>query len=214
MRTQLLRLGIAFSLVLATGLIGCGTEQTMSPGQDVTSIDSVDPGGSEHSASSSEVAGATPGAVSSAFGLRLPVLDPVVDVVGGTTIGVSGEGLDVLLTKTVSARRGGVVQVGRYKLTFPPNALAEDTEITIAQGLSNDLSTTFELLPHGIQFQEPVTLEVWLGDKLLSPADDVRQYWWDDSSDTYVDMGGTWSYPTMSTPIEHFSKWKSGRAGW
>ncbi|MEZ4651189.1 MAG: hypothetical protein R3E97_20845 [Candidatus Eisenbacteria bacterium] len=203
MRHHLLRLGVAFSLFLVTGLTGCGTEHTVAPTQD-TAV-SAGPDG---------LGGTGTGVESSAFGLRLPLLDPVVDIVEGTTIGASGDGLEVLLTKTVSARRGGVVQVGRYKLTFPPNALAEDTEITIAQGVSTNLSTTFELLPHGIQFQEPVTLEVWLGDMLLSPTDDVRQYWWDETSNTYVDMEGTWSYPTVSTPIEHFSKWKSGRAGW
>jgi len=116
-------------------------------------------------------------------------------------------------TKHIAAT-GGSFQFGRIALEFPPGALAEDTDITIVQFKDTEGKVDFELYPHGLQFQVAVTLTVYMGGTGLDAGDDVRQLWWNEDTGDWVDIGGVWSYPTMITPLEHFSRYQAGRVGW
>lgn len=114
----------------------------------------------------------------------------------------------------IDAKAGGQLQSGRVRLDFPPGALTEDTEITIVNLKRADEKVYFELLPHGLQFQIPVSLTVYLGGTGVGPHDDLRQYWWDTNTGEWVDIGGAWQFPSLVTSLDHFSRYRTGRAGW
>ncbi len=120
--------------------------------------------------------------------------------------------IDVLKSKVISAVSGGKLSAGLVNICVPPGALNVDTEISIVVLHGANDEVDFELLPHGTTFNVPVTLEVNMNTD-YGPHDDVRQYWLDETTGDWVDVGGTWHHPTMTTEIDHFSRWKT-RAGW
>ena len=118
-------------------------------------------------------------------------------------------------TRLIRARNGGEVQQGRFKVTIPPGALASDTYITI-----RDRSYWYvrcELEPHGIQFQQPVTLEIDLRGLSWAPYTDWSVFWHEDD-DTWVDQHGVFANGRVSAQLWHFSEYAPGadrgRAGW
>ena len=136
-----------------------------------------------------------------------------IEDVDGLLERVSLQDIKKLKTEEIEAEDGGKISVGKVKLTIPPGALGEDTEISIVVLYGDDGDVDFELLPHGITFNVPVTLEVNFN-KMYTKKDDVRQFWLDETTSDWVDVGGTWKYPTMTTEIDHFSRWRAGRVGW
>lgn len=117
-------------------------------------------------------------------------------------------------TVRIDAKTGGTNWFGRVSVEIPKGALKKDTDITvciITEGLE---FLDFELLPHGLQFNKPVTVRVNTHGLGLSADDDVTQYWWDEAALEFVDIGGQWNYPTMTSTLDHFSKYRTGRAGW
>lgn len=91
------------------------------------------------------------------------------------------------VTVLVSAERGGVVQMGRYRLEFPAGALAQDTAITIQQ--ADPLTMTVHLLPHGLQFLRPVTFTSQVGDLLSPSSHRVGISWRNDDDGTWDVVG-------------------------
>ena len=69
----------------------------------------------------------------------------------------------------VSARDGGVVQGGRYTLTFPKKSLPYDAEIVIKEYAPGIL--IWEMEPHGIVFKRPVLLTVDLSGTRAAGSD-------------------------------------------
>ena len=69
----------------------------------------------------------------------------------------------------VSAREGGVVQGGRYMLTFAKNSLPYDAEIVIREYRPGIL--VWEMEPHGIVFSRPVKLTVDLSGTSAAGSD-------------------------------------------
>lgn len=196
MQNSLRRLGCSFIAVLVLVTVGCSGDVATSP---------IGAGAPEWQKTQT----ATP------MGKRAPTETPEerwTDLIGGTSVEV-GDTTTVNVSELISASKGGVIWAGRYQLTIPARALREDTVITIRQTWQNDGVVGFELLPHGLQFRKAVDLRVWLGDKAQA-GDAVSLYWWDAGAADYVDMGGTWAAPYLTTQIWHFSQWKAGRAGW
>jgi hypothetical protein len=117
------------------------------------------------------------------------------------------------LTQFVTAAEGGVVQYGIYRLTFPAQALAADTYITI-EDPGNGYAMC-ELSPHGIQFAAPVLFEIDLTRVDIDRYADLGIYWYDESSDIWVDQGATRDDDRVWIGLNHFSQYVlAGRAGW
>jgi hypothetical protein len=115
-------------------------------------------------------------------------------------------------TAYIEAAAGGRVQYGRFALTFPPGALAEDTYITISNPGNGLLMC--ELEPHGIRFNVPVTLEMDLRGLRWQPYTDWSIYWLDPEAEQWVDEGGSFQGGSLRVGLLHFSTYAAGRAGW
>jgi hypothetical protein len=110
---------------------------------------------------------------------------------------------------------GGLVTIGRYSVLVPPGALASTTVITIIVR-EEEGYVSCELLPHGTTFAKPVTLRMDIRETDLAATTSVTIYWLNDATATWVDVGGTLdpSGLTVSTNLNHFSRFAAGRAGW
>lgn len=150
------------------------------------------------------------------------VSDPqfVVDLEPAAAIGATGNdpgGFETTAaqSKFIRASKGGTVQIGRYTLTIPPNALGNNQTYEIRYDLS-DPRVVFELYPHGASFNVPVSIDVNMAGTDAANYDDVTLYWFDESLDQWVDVGGTWNKSTgiLTQQLNHFSQYGGGRAGW
>lgn len=117
-------------------------------------------------------------------------------------------------SKLICAEDGGFVSNGRVTLEFPPNALSEDTEITIET--YTDGTLTVELGPHGIEFNAPVIMTVDLTGttaETMSSATTTIWYnpnenWWE--TITKLESGDS---NVVSASLEHFSKFSQQVGG-
>jgi hypothetical protein len=110
----------------------------------------------------------------------------------------------------ISADIGGTITSGRFTLVFSPNALDEDTEITIE--VINDGTLGVELGPHGIQFNQPVVLEMDLtGTTAEGEGDAASTLWFNEDQGWWEAMPHlNGNEDRLKTTLEHFSKYKAG----
>lgn len=91
--------------------------------------------------------------------------------------------------KFISAAQGGFVELNGFRVDIPAGALPYSTTVTIDLPSDNVLAKRVmaEFGPHGIQFNQPVTLSFPLTNVLLSggPVEVAR---WED--DHWVGLGG------------------------
>ena len=113
----------------------------------------------------------------------------------------------------ISAEEGGIITNGRVTLEFPPQALSEDTEITIEMATDGTLGV--ELGPHGIQFNKPVIMEMDLtnttGEGLGNTSStfwfNEGQGWWEEMPQLYGNED------ELKAELKHFSSYEAGVAG-
>lgn len=114
----------------------------------------------------------------------------------------------------VSATEGGTVTNGRVTLIFPAGALNEDTEITIDMAEDNILGV--ELGPHGIQFNEPVTLRFDLtGTSAEGRGDEAGTLWYNEELNQWerVEKGNSGDANHTEAILEHFSRYGNDIGG-
>ena len=125
-----------------------------------------------------------------------------------------GSGLEIqatmVATKVVSAAEGGVVSNGYFSLYFPPDALAEDTEITIE--MPRYPEAVVRLGPHGIKFNKEVTLSLPLG-VVETEADGYKVLWHNDDTGLWEDVGGYTEGGMIKADLEHFSEYGQSKLG-
>lgn len=117
-------------------------------------------------------------------------------------------------TKRIDRDDGGTVLLDGIELVFPPKSLEHDTDITIVRYPTTPDRVVFDLLPHGIEFEKPVTLTIDVALSELRPWDEVTIYWWDPDEKAWVDLEADWNYPLVTVTLDHFSRYGTGRAGW
>ncbi len=121
----------------------------------------------------------------------------------------------VVDSELVDAEQGGVVRVGNTTLSIPPNALAEDTVITLSKPvnaltLDRDGLEYLMLEPSGLMFQSPVTLTITYTDSGVFDEEYLNVAAFNENT-------GEWQYApilgqdmaqnTIQVPISHFSWW-------
>lgn len=141
----------------------------------------------------------TPSQDSTMPGVESPLFAELV-----TSSGSSGRDMvaTASVSQLVSAAEGGVVTNGYYSLYFPPGALDEDTQITI--DMPRYPEAVVELGPHGIQFNEPVTLSLSV-DRVESLADSYDVYWFNEDTALWENIGGYMAAGAACVNLEHFS---------
>jgi hypothetical protein len=91
-------------------------------------------------------------------------------------------------------------------LQFQAGALTEDTVVTIVREKEADGQVHFQLLPQGLDLLIPATVTVDMSEIMANPRDTARMCSWVDESETWVDIGGSWKYPRMTSTLDHFSR--------
>lgn len=115
------------------------------------------------------------------------------------------------VSQMVSAQNGGTVTNGRVTLKFPPNALSQDTEITIT--LDTDGTLGAEFGPHGIQFNRAVTMSMDLrGTDMEGRADETVTLYNNEDLGQWelVDEAPSSNLNFDKAYLYHFSGYKGG----
>jgi hypothetical protein len=108
----------------------------------------------------------------------------------------------------ISAQNGGVVTNGHVTLEFPPFALGEDTEISIE--MLDDEAVIFELGPHGLQFNRPVTMIVDLHGTSAEDLSDISTtLWYNEEKDWWerIDAVDMTDPNLVAGSLLHFSRY-------
>lgn len=115
-------------------------------------------------------------------------------------------------TEYVRADHNTEVRHDRFRLFFPAGSLPEDTYITIRNPGNGYLMC--ELEPHGIQFLQPVTLEMDLRGLGYQPFMDWSIFWLNDQTGEWEDQSGSFGNEKVRVSLMHFSTYAGGRVGW
>lgn len=121
---------------------------------------------------------------------------------------------DFDLEREINAAAGGAVDLGDLSLNFPPSALSEDTTVTVEvkeprlmPEANRIVGQVYDLRPDGLQFDQPVEIQLDLGDVELEGDDDVVIAWLDDDGvwqpleDSRVDGSQVIATTTHFTPF-------------
>lgn len=107
-------------------------------------------------------------------------------------------------TQRISAADGGVIKLSgkgyEYKMTFPPGALDEDTDININVPDVDAAHIQIEFSPHGLQFNVPVELKFEVQHALVIGDID------DESLDVYYFNEDTGELEAQNSSIKFFGK--------
>ncbi len=118
---------------------------------------------------------------------------------GGSGPGESPD-LGAATEAMITAADGGEVALAEagVKLSIPAGALAEDTmisaEVVSRSGLPDAAmlaGNVVEFGPDGLTFEQPVTLELEVGDTNIPENAVVSIAWYDDEADAWVDLPGS-----------------------
>lgn len=143
-------------------------------------------------------------------------LDPVLSLVGPEPVSLDGVLEFVTLpdltgarttSKRIRAATGGYVELDGFRVDIPAGALPQDTTITITLPVDPVLGKRViaEFLPHGIQFNTPVTLSFPLQGVALPLGGGIEVGRWENGG--WTSLGGTVSPngKRLSAPTPHFS---------
>ena len=115
------------------------------------------------------------------------------------------------IQKQISAAKGGEIDLkndlgSTCSLYFPPNALDQDTLISVQWNTQGFIS---ELGPHGLIFNRPVTIKLSYKDAVLTGVneDRLRVWYYNDNTGVWELIGGTVDkkLKTVKALINHFS---------
>jgi hypothetical protein len=127
--------------------------------------------------------------------------------------GSAATSTDTYAEAFIRADIGGSLRMGDNRLYFPPGSLAEDTMVSI---LREGDTTTFDLSPDGIEFQEPVTLTLEMappgGFGMNKGFTFPAIYYYNEDTTQWENLGGVPDFGkrVVSTQIEHFSRYGTG----
>ena len=120
---------------------------------------------------------------------------------------------------TITAETGGTVEIsGSISVEVPPGAINGTLNITVQEETATSpagftlLGHVYEIGPTGTQFSEPVNITLH-----YNPADvpagvaenDIHIYWYNEQTNSWVDMGGTvdTTAHTVTIQVTHLSKY-------
>jgi len=112
---------------------------------------------------------------------------------------------------------GGRVSAGRYTLVVPPGAFKGTAFITLSMPDSTVMVCDLSIQPStSNHFDVPVELNADLSAPGKTDASDCTTYWYDPVRMDWVSMSSKsrCSGTLITTDLEHFSRYGSGKAGW
>jgi len=177
---------LPIALALAVGLaVGCGH----MPTAPATAVQAT--------AGSAQQAAQPDGLIGSLVGGVLKLLVRILNLVGSL---------------------GGSLSNGRWRVEIPPNAVNGDATVSLGVTSDSSPSCQLDISPASLNhFSTPVTLTV---DCRSVPASDLSSYviyWYDPVKAAWTEVPGSrvdLASKSVSAPLQHFSGYAVGRAGW
>ncbi len=107
---------------------------------------------------------------------------------------------------------GGAIEVGGAVVTFPKDAVAAETKVTISVDQSAPagfvtLSKVFKCEPSGTDFKVPVEMRM----PFVDDGKGGSLFWSSGADPTFKDLGGRVEGKTMVATVMHFSSGFVGR---
>lgn len=130
-----------------------------------------------------------------------------------STGGSGGAGGSETQGTLITAAEGGTVAApGGATLVIPPNALAQDTYITVSEASPSGLpeagsiqSLVLDFGPDGLDFLLPATLNIPTPSGSLGAGEQRVISTFATGDSAWTDLGTTAGASTLSAPVEHFS---------
>jgi hypothetical protein len=177
---------LTIALALAVGLtVGCGQMPT-APAPTVQAV-----------ASASQPAAQPDGLIGDLLGGVLRLLFRVLNLVGSL---------------------GGSLSNGRWKVEIPANAVGGNATVTLGVASAASTACQLEISPASLNhFSTPATLTVDCRYVSSYELSKYVIYWYDPVRHAWTQVAGSkvdLASKTVSAPLQHFSTYSVGRAGW
>jgi len=142
-----------------------------------------------------------------------------VESMPGDTLRIVGATADMALTGSakIDGEKGGRLRVGRYLIDVPAGAWSGPAMVTLTMPDSTVMFCDLAIQPLAANhFKVPVRLTADLSAPGMTDASDCTNYWYDTSRTTWVSLASKsrCSGTQITTELEHFSQYGSGKAGW
>ena len=142
---------------------------------------------------------------------------PVGDAVNGDLNLAGAPSKSLSSTAMVEGSRGGVLRAGRFSVKLPPGAFSGSANVTLSMPDSTLMICELSISPSSAnRFRYPAKLTADLSSSGITDASTYTTYWYDPARLTWVNLSAksNVSGSTVTTALEHFSKYGSGKAGW
>ena len=117
----------------------------------------------------------------------------------------------------VSCDHGAVLRAGRFALKIPAGALPEDAVVGLSMPDSTLMVCDIEITPSSANhFKVPVQLYADLNNSKMEDVSTCTMYWYDPSRSSWLSLEAKSRTANciVTTYLEHFSRYGSGKAGW
>lgn len=123
----------------------------------------------------------------------------------------------VSASSVIDGSRGGTVRAGRFSVKLAAGAFAGTANVTLSMADSTLMICDVSISPQSANgFRSPVQLTVDLASPGLTDAQNLTMFWYDPTKLLWVNLSAKSrvSGTTVTTSLDHFSKYAAGKAGW
>ncbi|HMI31010.1 MAG TPA: hypothetical protein VK527_04660 [Candidatus Limnocylindrales bacterium] len=120
-------------------------------------------------------------------------------------------------TVMVEGIHGGMLRAGRFSVKIPAGAFSGSATVTLSMPDSTLMICDLSISPSSAnRFRYPAKLTADLSSSGITDASTYTTYWYDPARLTWVNLSARsmTSGSTVTTALEHFSTYGSGKAGW
>jgi hypothetical protein len=142
---------------------------------------------------------------------------PVGSTVDGSVNLATGLTTTVSSTVKVDGSQGGMVRAGRFSVRLPAGAFSGTAIVTLSMPDSTVMICDLSISPSSAnKFRYPALLTADLSSSRLTDASTFTTYWYNPTRLTWVSLyaKSSTSGSTITTALDHFSTYGSGKAGW
>jgi len=169
-----------------------------------------------------------------AGGTFTPVTPPLVSIAADGTVGyvtapvgsltdpgsvnLSGSiNNGVTTSATIDGNTGGTLKAGRFTVRIPGGAFKGPATVTISMPDTTVMLCDLSITPQAAnKFAKPAQLTADLSSPTMTDASGCTNYWYDPTRATWVNLASksSCSGTRVTTNLDHFSTYASGKAGW
>ena len=123
----------------------------------------------------------------------------------------------VTTTATIDGNVGGTLRAGRFSVKIPAGAFKGPATVTISMPDTTVMICQLGITPEAAnKFKTPAMLTADLSSPTMTDASGCTNYWYDPTRFTWVSLTSKsrCSGTLITTALDHFSTYGSGKAGW